>query len=133
MSYLQRPVLIILDGHYSCICNLDMIELARDNHVTITSLSPHFTYKLKPLNRLFMWPLKKYHSGVVRVWVQKNGCPFTFYDIVENFNKAYIRTQMAAITINGFKVTGIYPMNRYIFTNADFIDAELDAGKKNVP
>ncbi len=76
-----------------------------------------------------MGPLKTYYSEAVRAWLQKNGCPLTPYDVVENFTQAYIRTQMAGVAINGFKVTGIHPMNRYIFTDADFTAAELDAGK----
>ncbi len=60
-----------------------------------------------------------YYSEAVGVWLQKNGRPLTPYDVVENFTQAYIRTQMAEIVINGFKVTGIYPINRYIFKDAD--------------
>ena len=47
---------------------------------------------------------------------------------MENFSKACFRTQAAEIVINGFKIR-MYPMNRYIFTDADFIAAELDPGK----
>ncbi|GBM73476.1 hypothetical protein AVEN_6800-1 [Araneus ventricosus] len=61
--------------------------------------------------------------------VAKNGRPLTTYDVMENFAQAYIRTQTAGMAINGFKVTGKYPMNRYIFTDADLIAAELVSGK----
>ncbi len=74
-----------------------------DNHVTIISLPTHFTFKLQPLDRAFMWPLKTYYSEAVTVWLQKNGSPFTPYDVVENFTQAYIRTQTAEIAINGDK------------------------------
>jgi hypothetical protein len=50
-----------------------------------------------------MWPLKTYYSEAVTVWLQKNGRPFTPYDVVENFTQAYIRTQTAEIAINGDK------------------------------
>ncbi len=76
-----------------------------------------------------MGTLKTYYSEAVKVWLQKNGCPLTPYDVVENFTQSYIRTQTTEIAINGFKVTGIHPMNRYIFTDADFTAVELDAGK----
>nr|CAI5849892.1 unnamed protein product [Callosobruchus analis] len=38
------PVLLILDGHYSHTKNIDVIELARQHHVTILSLPPHCTH-----------------------------------------------------------------------------------------
>ncbi|GBN37960.1 hypothetical protein AVEN_223732-1 [Araneus ventricosus] len=76
-----------------------------------------------------MWSLKTYYSEAVRVWLKKNGRPLTTYDVMKNFAEAYLHTQMVGIAINGFKVTGIYLMNRYIFTDADFIGAELVAGK----
>ncbi|GBM73477.1 hypothetical protein AVEN_6801-1 [Araneus ventricosus] len=50
----QRTVLLILDGHSSLIRNPNVIDLARENHVTIISLPPHSTHKLEPLNRTFM-------------------------------------------------------------------------------
>ena len=36
---------------------------------------------------------------------------------------------MSEIAVNGFKVTRIYPMNRYIFIDADYIAAEFNVGK----
>ncbi|GBO40316.1 hypothetical protein AVEN_9545-1, partial [Araneus ventricosus] len=39
----QRSVLFILDGHYSHVRNPDVIDLTRENHVTIISLPPHST------------------------------------------------------------------------------------------
>nr|CAI5854020.1 unnamed protein product [Callosobruchus analis] len=42
--------------------NIDVIELARQHHVTILSLPPHCTHKVQPLDRAFMGPLKTYYS-----------------------------------------------------------------------
>lgn len=39
------PVLLILDGHYSHTRNLEVISLARENHISIVSLPPHSTHK----------------------------------------------------------------------------------------
>lgn len=34
------------------------------------------------------------------------------------------------MAVNGFKVTGIYPFNRYIFTDADFLDESQSLSTK---
>lgn len=38
----DSPALFILDGHYSHVCNFEIYELARSNHVTILTTTQHF-------------------------------------------------------------------------------------------
>lgn len=54
----SNPVLLILDGHSSHIKNLEFIDRARENHVTVLSLPPHCSHKLQPLDVSFMGPFK---------------------------------------------------------------------------
>lgn len=58
----ESPILLIFDGHYSHTRNIEIIELARVNHVTIISLPPHTTHKLQPLDKTFMGALKSHYS-----------------------------------------------------------------------
>ncbi|GBP24910.1 hypothetical protein EVAR_12574_1 [Eumeta japonica] len=55
------------------------------------------------------------------------------YDIAELFGKAYSRCTTGELAINGFRVTGIYPCNRHIFTDADFLAEEQSLGTNRVP
>jgi len=52
------PVILVLDGQYSHTRNLEVITLARENHVDIICLQPHSSHKMQPLDKAFMGPWK---------------------------------------------------------------------------
>lgn len=45
---LEDPVILILNGHYTHTRNLEVITVARENHVHIACLPPHSTNKMQP-------------------------------------------------------------------------------------
>ncbi|KAG8335155.1 hypothetical protein J6590_075555 [Homalodisca vitripennis] len=68
-----------------------------------------------------MGPLKTYYSEYVRQFLRHNDRPVGPYDIAELFGKAYLQCQTALIAATGFKVNGIYPCDRTVFKDLDFL------------
>lgn len=59
----EKPILLIFDGHYSHIQNVEFLEKAREHGVIIISLPPHCTHKI---DRAFVGPLKTYYYDEIR-------------------------------------------------------------------
>lgn len=94
--------------------NIEVINLARENFVILLSLPPHSTHKLQPLDKSFLGPLKTYYNDEIRRFIRDNGRKITHYDVTELFAKVYMKIQCATVAINGFKTTGIYPLDKNI-------------------
>ena len=121
---LYDPALLIMDGHMTHTKNLDVINLARENHVTILILPPHCSHRMQPLDVSFMKPLNAYYVKAIETFLRNNpGRVVTIYKLSALFGEAYLQAAVPNTAINGFKKAGIFPVNRQVFDEADFLPA----------
>jgi hypothetical protein len=58
----EDPAVLVFDGHCSHTRNLDVIDMARENHVSLVCLPPHSTHRMQPLDVAFMRLFKTYYT-----------------------------------------------------------------------
>ena len=79
---LNDPVLLVLDGHMTHTRNLEFINNARKNFVTVLCLPPHCTHKLQPLDVSFMGPLNTFYNQAIEKFLRNNpGRPVTQFQV----------------------------------------------------
>lgn len=116
----ERPCLVLIDNHNSHLSS-NVLDLAKENGITLLSFPAHCSHKLQPLDRSVYGPFKKYVNSACDSWVTANRRPMTIYDIPGIVKTALPNAVNPVNVIAGFKVTGICPFNRHIFTEADFM------------
>lgn len=117
----EDPLLLIIDGHASHTKNIDIIDMARKNHVHILCLPPHCTHKMQPIDIGFMGPLERYYDTGLERWLYNHpGRVVTVFQLSAIFGEAYLKAATPLNAINAFKKCGIVPYNPDIFTDLDF-------------
>ncbi|KAK9675199.1 hypothetical protein QE152_g40554 [Popillia japonica] len=77
---------------------------------------------MEPLDIAFMSPFKTYYSQQIEMWLKQNpGHIVNAFQICKLMCPAYLRSVTAAISANGFRKCGIYPLNRNVFADHDFL------------
>lgn len=126
----ERPIVIIMDGHTSHI-SIDVINLAKENSITLLKLPPHTTHILQPLDSMCFSTYKKYWDEELVRWQRENyGRSITKAEIAEL--TGIVWEKIPEITIKkGFRVTGIYddrienPVNRKAIKESVFMPSDL--------
>lgn len=74
--------------------NIEVVDLARENHVRLLFLPPRSSHKMQPLDKTFMGPLKKYLTEETHKRLRMQPRTVTHFDIAEFFGLAYIYTYL---------------------------------------
>lgn len=116
----SNPCLLILDNHESHL-SAAVLDYFKDNGVTLLSFPPHCSHKLQPLDRSVYGPLKKYVNSACDTWMATNKRPMTIHDIPSILATTIPLAATPSNIMAGFRVSGISPMNRFVFSDSDFM------------
>lgn len=115
------PILLVLDNHSSH-CSIKAVDFYRENNIVALTLPPHSSHKMQPLDRGFHSVLKKYYAGECEKWLRSHpGRAITVFQMTSIFTPAFNRAATIACAAESFRVTGIWPWNPDVFTDADFM------------
>lgn len=107
-----RPLLLLLDGHSSHYCP-DTIRLAAKEKVILFALPPNTTHFSQPLDKGCFGPLKNYWRAECHHFMSCNpGLVVSRYSFSRLFSTAWMKAMTMSNILGGFKVTGVFPLNR---------------------
>lgn len=117
----ENPSILIYDNHESHV-SLEIAETAKKSGVLIVTIPPHTSNKLQPLDKSVYSSFKSFYNDAIDSWlVNHPGIPMTIYQVAECVGKAHSKAMNPENIMSGFKSTGIYPFNKNIFSESDFL------------
>lgn len=117
----ERQVILIMDNHESHL-SVPAIDYCKENGITILTLPPHTSNKLQPLDRTVFGPFKRcFNQGADNWMLSHPGQTLSIYDLAPICMKAWDRSATPSNIKSGFRCTGIWPFDKTIFTEEDFL------------
>ena len=108
-----RPLLLLLDGHSSHY-GPNFVTKAAEEGIIVFCFPPNTTHRTQPLDKGPFTSLKQYWKEECHYFLSKNpGKVVTQYSFGEIFGKAWSKAMTPNNIMAGFKITGIYPLDRY--------------------
>lgn len=118
----EEPVLVVLDNHTTH-SSLNSYKFCRENGIVLVSLPPHTSHRLQPLDVTFFSSLKTTYNKECDLYMKSHHYnKIEVTDIAELFAKAYNRITSIEKGLNGFKNTGIFPLDRNVFGEEEFTE-----------
>ena len=121
----ENKILLIMDNA-ECHMTIGAVKYAIDNGIVIVTLPPHTTARLQPLDVSIYGPFKTCYRVMVHDYqLSHPHTPIREQQVPEMACNAWIKACTPANVLSGFRSTGIWPINRDIFTELDFFGATV--------
>lgn len=119
----DQRVLLVLDNHETHL-SVEAVDRASEVGIVMVTFPPHTSHKLQPLDLTVYGPLKTFYNQCVDEWlVNHPGQTFSIYCVAEVLGTAFPRAFSTTNIVNGFKKPGIFPIDRGVFSDDDFLSS----------
>jgi hypothetical protein len=119
----QRSVVLLLDNHDSHLSIL-ALHYCKENGMTVLSFPPQCSHKLQPLDRPVYGPLRTYVNRACDAWIANQPeQTMTIYDSPGIINTSLNFAATPANTKAGLLATGVFPYNRDVFPDEEFLSS----------
>lgn len=117
----ENPTLLLLDNHESHF-SIEILNMAKQNGVTMLTLPPHCSSKLQPLDVAVYAPFKAHYNATLDSWMLRHpGIPVNIFHVAECVGTAFEKSMTPINIKSGFRKCGIFPFDRNIFTDDDYL------------
>lgn len=115
----EKPCLLIYDGHLSHI-SIELVETAIQNNIIILKLPPHTSHLLQPLDVAVFRGVKSRWDSLLADWCRTHyGQHLSKSEFANLVGKVWSDVSPQNI-INGFRKTGIFPINKDVIPKETF-------------
>ncbi|KAK0169796.1 hypothetical protein PV328_010437 [Microctonus aethiopoides] len=126
----DSPVLLILDGHVSY-KSRDVLDYAKQHGIILHCSPTHCSHHIQPLNVSFFSPLKTFLNQEITKKIRVNdGRAISQLQVAGIFRPAYEKAATLENATNGFKNTGLWPLDPNIFP--DYLYAPSSVTDQNI-
>ncbi|GFR69783.1 tigger transposable element-derived protein [Elysia marginata] len=102
------------------------LEFARKKYIHILTLPRHTSHKTQPLDRTVFGSLKTYFNAAANaLMLQHPGKNITIYNMAALINEARMKASTPHNITSGSQVSGIWPMNKFVFEENDYLPASV--------
>lgn len=89
-------------------------------------LPGHTTHRLQPLDIGVFGPMQTFYNQALDQWMTNHaGQCITQYDVAALITTAYYKAASVSNAAKSFKASGCWPVNRFVFSEADFVASDL--------
>ncbi|CAL4074705.1 unnamed protein product [Meganyctiphanes norvegica] len=112
---IQKPVIVIMDGHSSHL-DLTVVEEAKSCDIMLVKLPPNSTHILQVLDVSVFGPAKKNWADIIKMWYRQTRDQKITKKVFSALLDKLFTDMKSKPThlINGFRATGIWPLNKEI-------------------
>ncbi|KAJ8891133.1 hypothetical protein PR048_010647 [Dryococelus australis] len=102
------------------------MDIVMDDGVTVLTIPPHCSNHMQPLDISVFRSFQMHYNAAIESWMLHHpGYPLTIYEIAECVGIAFQHSMSPTNICSGFRKAGIFPLDRGIFTEEDFMSSDV--------